>query len=71
MERSDTTEIFTSKAFHPEKKRKELAGNAALGDGRASIGGVGFGDNRLISALKTMPIGRMRDSINLMSYTMR
>jgi hypothetical protein len=41
MERSDTTEIFSSKAFHAEKKRKDLAGSAALGDGRASMGGVG------------------------------
>jgi hypothetical protein len=41
MERSDTTEIFSSKAFHAEKKRKDLVRSAALGDGRASMGGVG------------------------------
>ena len=41
MERSDTTEIFSSKAIYAEKKRKDLARSAALGDGRASIGGVG------------------------------
>ena len=71
QERSDTSEAFLTRRSRRDVDGKGLALAPPSGMGGPASVGVGLGDKELNSAIRMMPIGRMHDSIDSKSYTMR